>query len=354
MGETRRTYLQWLEEYHQRGWDRHDSRPLSVRRFLLENGCRITGRTPVFEIGDRVGERVIRDCAVDTSEGHRTIWVLAACINCGTERWYRGYTLANGKVSKLCTHCSPRDLEHLTSFKRRTKDPEVGAVFGELTVLDNDRHEYVDTNGKKRTEYRSLVQCSCGAEPHWVLQSNLRSGRTTRCDACAKKKARATQDKKYWHYADVVPDTATRRRLLARISACITRCSPTQNKCKAWKHYGGRGIRVEFPDRRTFLEYLITLPGYDDPSLELDRIDCDGNYAPGNLRFVTRATNVHNRRQVGDLQQKLDHIRKNKALLAWCIGAVQYQLHTKGVRPEELWPEQPFPDTSGGDGTDGA
>lgn len=353
MGESRRTYLQWLEEHNQCGWDRHDTRPLTVRRFLLENGCRITGRTPVFEIGDRVGERIIRDCAVDTSGGYRTIWVLAACVNCGTERWYRGYALANGKVSKLCTHCLPRDPEHLTSFKRRTKDPEVGVVFGELTVLDNDRHEYVDANGKKRTEYRSLVQCSCGAEPHWVLQSNLRNGRTTRCDACAKKKARATQDKKYWGYADIVPDAATRRRLLGRIAACFTRCSPTKNKCKAWEHYGGRGIRVEFPDRKSFLEYLVTLPGYDDPSLELDRIDCDGNYAPGNLRFVSRSENLLNKRHVADMQGRINNIKQNKSLIEWCLNAVQYQL-SKGVRPEELWPEQPFPYQTGDDNADGA
>jgi len=43
------------------------------------------------------------------------------------------------------------------------------------------------------------------------------------------------------------------------------------------------------------VEYTIALPNAS-PMLEIDRINNDGHYERGNLRFVTRAENVNNRR----------------------------------------------------------
>ena len=353
MGESRRTYLQWLEKNNQSGRGGDDAGPFTVRRFLLENGKRLDKRSVVYEIGDSVGARIIRDCAYDPTT--RYVWYLAECTKCGFQHWNKSSTLVFKVASDSCIHCCERlPKETSRQFMRKHEDPAIGAVFGELTVLGNERKVYTTDKGVRRSDYYSLVQCSCGVEPYWVLQSNLRLGRTTRCPKCASKKSRSTQDKNYWNYASLVPDAATRRRLLQRISACFQRCKAKRPpSCFGWEHYGGRGIRVEFPDRRSFLEYLITLPGYDDPSLELDRIDCDGNYAPGNLRFISRKENLHNKRSIASLQSRIDSIKRNKPLIEWCLNAVRYQL-SKGVRPEELWPEQPFPYQTGDDNADGA
>ena len=49
-------------------------------------------------------------------------------------------------------------------------------------------------------------------------------------------------------------------------------------------------------DRRDFLRYAITLPGWDEPGLDFDRIDNEGHYCPGNVRLVERKVNARNRR----------------------------------------------------------
>ena len=156
------------------------------------------------------------------------------------------------------------------------------------------------------------VRCTCGAEPHTVDEHNLRAGRTARCPGCAKL-ATARSKKLYFGYADIVPDDEHRRRLLNRISAARNRCCNPRSR--QWSTYGGRGITVcpgwlgGTPGRRAWLAYLVTLEGWDSPDLELDRIDNDTGYAPGNLRFVPREVNGRNRRTVRELQKELDALR---------------------------------------------
>ncbi|WP_405893841.1 hypothetical protein OG272_16220 [Streptomyces sp. NBC_00104] len=70
------------------------------------------------------------------------------------------------------------------------------------------------------------------------------------------------------------------------------RCTnPTHRR---WADYGGRGIKVceRWRDFRNFLADMGERP----PGLEIDRIDNDGDYEPGNCRWVTRAVQRSNRR----------------------------------------------------------
>ncbi len=50
-------------------------------------------------------------------------------------------------------------------------------------------------------------------------------------------------------------------------------------------------------DRRLFVEYLMTLEGWDDETLWLDRTNNEGNYEPGNLRWVTSSVSRINSRR---------------------------------------------------------
>jgi len=58
-------------------------------------------------------------------------------------------------------------------------------------------------------------------------------------------------------------------------------------------------------DRAEFLRYVQTLPGWDQPELEFDRIETNGNYEPGNVRFISKSGNLKNKRKVEELEQRI-------------------------------------------------
>ena len=190
-------------------------------------------------------------------------------------------------------------------FLRTHAEPRPGDRFDELTVLGMEK---VRRPGKGDAVSMVRVQCSCGAEPHLVYETNLRRGKSTRCNSCAKKKS-GHWWKRYYAYADICPDEEHRRRLLNRVSSCIGRCH--NKNLKTYANYGGRGIHVHEAwrkDRRAFLQYLLTLEGWDRPDLELDRIDVDKGYEPGNLRFITKAENAKNKRSVQAVQRRITEL----------------------------------------------
>ena len=46
----------------------------------------------------------------------------------------------------------------------------------------------------------------------------------------------------------------------------------------------------------SFIEYCMTINGWNDPSLSIDRIDNNGDYIPGNIRFATKTIQSRNKR----------------------------------------------------------
>jgi hypothetical protein len=134
---------------------------------------------------------------------------------------------------------------------------------------------------------------------------NLLKGSSTRCNACAKKAAGYWR-KDFFKYAAACPDDAHRRRLLNRLSACKNRCH--NPKDKNYPNYGARGIALHEPwrtDKASFLSYVTKLEGWDQPRLDLDRIDVNKGYEPGNLRFVSRRENSLNKRTVRSLEARI-------------------------------------------------
>jgi len=70
-------------------------------------------------------------------------------------------------------------------------------------------------------------------------------------------------------------------------------------KAWAYKWYGARGIIIckEWHDNfKAFYDYVSQLPGFGESGLSLDRIDNNGNYEPGNLRFATHKQQMNNTR----------------------------------------------------------
>lgn len=312
MGKSFRTFLQWYEENNKSGRIASDRKPFDMERYYLECGKKICTATKIFNIGDTICNRTVTDVRIVEKSDSKHAEVLLRCNKCGDKHWY-DTKIAEKISASCCPHCQQGNLNNLTHFRKFYPDYAIGTKVGELTVLENGVQEHKTRSGKIRKDRVVKVQCSCGAEPYWVLFSNLHSGKTTRCNKCAKIKAHATQNKPYEFARELVPDDETRRRLMGRINSCFERCN-----CKTYrlyKHYGARGIKVEFKDRYEFLQYLVTLPGYDDPYKTLDRIDNDGNYAKGNLRFVSFTVQNNNKRTVYDLQQEVDRLRQQVAEL---------------------------------------
>ncbi len=65
----------------------------------------------------------------------------------------------------------------------------------------------------------------------------------------------------------------------------------TNPKAPKFEHYGGRGIRMcdeWLNNPEAFIDYIWRLPDYRKEGYTLDRINPDGNYEPGNLRYANR------------------------------------------------------------------
>lgn len=85
-------------------------------------------------------------------------------------------------------------------------------------------------------------------------------------------------------------------------SRCLCKSAPD------YPRYGGRGITIcsRWDSFKAFAEDMGPLPG---PSMQLDRIDNNGNYEPGNCRWATPKEQVRNRRKTGFLT--IDGIRRS-------------------------------------------
>ena len=73
-----------------------------------------------------------------------------------------------------------------------------------------------------------------------------------------------------------------------------TRC--LRPKCKKYKHYGGRGIKICDRWKDSFETFYADMSSTYKEGLCIDRRDNEGNYTPENCRWVTYSVNNANRR----------------------------------------------------------
>lgn len=84
-------------------------------------------------------------------------------------------------------------------------------------------------------------------------------------------------------------------------NAMLHRCNSP--KFQRYKDYGGRGIQVKFAHFKDFFDYVVNELKADPRGLYIDRIDNDGHYEKGNIRFVTNAENCRNRKRVDNARR---------------------------------------------------
>src|SRR5271157_3507636 len=71
-----------------------------------------------------------------------------------------------------------------------------------------------------------------------------------------------------------------------------TRCR--NPKAQEYKNYGARGIEFRFTSFQEFIEHIGPKP---HPKMSLDRINNDGHYEIGNVRWATKREQSRNRRK---------------------------------------------------------
>jgi hypothetical protein len=166
----------------------------------------------------------------------------------------------------------------------------VGRSFGRLRVIA----PALKVGASKALRWR--CECLCGKVTD-VEGRRLRDGRVQSCGCL---------------HADTKPNLihgGGKTRLFRIRTGMLTRCTNTNSK--DYVRYGGRGIRVcdEWTtDFAAFRDWALA-NGYA-PSLQIDRIDNDGHYEPGNCRWVTPAMNVRNRRNIKLSADAVSEIRK--------------------------------------------
>ena len=62
-----------------------------------------------------------------------------------------------------------------------------------------------------------------------------------------------------------------------------------------YSRYGGRGIKNKFESANEFVDYVVNNLKVNPKGLQIDRIDNNGHYEKGNIRFVTCKENNNNR-----------------------------------------------------------
>ena len=124
--------------------------------------------------------------------------------------------------------------------------------------------------------------------------TKIEKRRTSQARYMARKRQRPEFKASHAEYMKDYAKTP-RRRIYMRWRNMVIRC--TDPESESYERYGGRGITVceewlnSFP---AFLEWAQG-SGFSN-GLEIDRINNEGPYSPGNCHWVTRAANCRNRR----------------------------------------------------------
>ena len=127
-------------------------------------------------------------------------------------------------------------------------------------------------------------RCNCGALKN-VMMASLKRGNTRSC-GCLKAEHNKTVWTKHGHASGGY--SKEYRAYAGAKSRCMR---PTTT---GYENYGGRGIQFLFHDFQEFISHVGPKP---DPLLTLDRIDNDGPYALGNVRWATRSEQKRNQRK---------------------------------------------------------
>lgn len=217
---------------------------------------------------------------------------------------------------------------------RLEKNPiRVGDRFGSLTVVSLDVEPIPTRNGYSIK--RCQCRCDCGAEV-LVRQSSLKTGNT---GSCGCQGSRVTiQQRMLRHGLTTNGNTSPE---VAALYRAVQRCyNPNDKK---YYRYGARGITVcaEWRNRpELFVQHIGPRPS---SSHSLHRIDNDGHYEPGNVRWATSEEQARHRssNRLITYNGETRCVREWEDVLGFNQGVLRARLHL-GWSGDRLFSPQRF------------
>lgn len=161
----------------------------------------------------------------------------------------------------------------------------VGCRFGSLKIVSR---KSVGRSYKLRVE----VMCERCGQRHMALYHNIRKRPNTK--ACPFCNARKPVTVPKWLYR---------------------RCQQQKDRCQnpnsqRYEYYGGRGIEFRFGSVNDAANWIAENLGIEDRSMQIDRVDNNGHYEPGNLRWASCVTQMNNSSQSNGCRERFLNFRK--------------------------------------------
>lgn len=235
-------------------------------------------------------------------------------------------TIANEYVDKL-NMALDLDIPYF-----QNKHDLTGKRYGMLTVI-----EYVGTRGRRHHSYWKR-SCDCGREVI-ARGSHLISGNIKSC-GCLRSVANKEKSSQ---------NGLSRSRIYNTYYGMLKRCYLSSNA--SYDRYGGRGIGVceEWrSDFKNFYEWAMQ-NGYGDGK-SIDRIDVNGDYCPGNCRWVNAKHQANNRTNT----TYITFSGQTRSASEWAeiTGIPRVTIKNrirKGMSPEQALSVRNFRELEGGD-----
>lgn len=136
----------------------------------------------------------------------------------------------------------------------------------------------------------AIFQCRCGK----LFKTSVNSVRSGHAHSCGCYHKEVVGDMRRTHNKSL-------HTLYKVWAAMKERClNPSDPR---YVDYGGRGILIFSiwqVDFQSYYDYITALPNYREIGFSIDRIDNNGNYFPGNLRWTNQHFQVANSRKRKD------------------------------------------------------